>query len=70
MEVEPYTLVGLIVALIAGIATAVAYIVKLSLRVKHLEDNPILLAFRQIEQNSAIDMFSDYLKKTLEKKNG
>lgn len=69
MEVDPYTLVGIIIALVAGIASAVAYIVKLSLRVKQLEDNPILLAFKQIEQNSAIDMFSDYLKKTLEKKN-
>ena len=70
MEVDPYQLLAVIVALLAVVGTAVAFMVKLSMRVKHLEGNPLLLAFKQIEQNSAIDMFSDYLKRTLEKKNG
>ncbi|MBI5146783.1 MAG: hypothetical protein HZA84_06135 [Thaumarchaeota archaeon] len=70
MEVDIATLVSVFLALIGGIVTAVVFLVKLSERVKHLEGNPLLLAFKQIEQNSAIDMFSDYIKKTLEKKNG
>ena len=70
---DPYVLGGIIIAVICGIGTAIAFLVRLEMKVqnleKQIEENPIFLAFKQIEKDTVIKIFSDYLKNTpLEKK--
>jgi hypothetical protein len=63
-----------IAAIIGGVGTAIAFWVRLEMKVKHLEkqieENPIFVAFKQFERDAAIKIFDDYLKNKLEKKIG
>lgn len=74
VNVDPYVLGGIIIAIIGGIGTAIAFWVRLEMKVKNLEkqieENPFFLAFKQFERDTAIKIFDDYLKKTLEKRDG
>lgn len=75
VNVDPYVLGGIVVAIIGGVGTAIAFWVRLEMKVKHLEkqidENPMFAALKQIERDAAIKIFSDYLKNTpLERGNG
>ena len=74
VEVDPYALGGIILSLVTGIAIAVAFLVKLSMRVKKLEDeidkNPILNAMKQFEEGYIIRMISNFISDRLERKDG
>ena len=75
VDVDPYVLGGIVVTIIVGIGIAIAFLVRLEMKVKYLEkqinENPMFVALKQIEQDAAIKIFSNYLKNTpLEKGNG
>ena len=74
VEIDLITLIATLVAVFGGVGIAIAYIVKLSMRVKHLEEelknNPIFSALRQIEREQIISIINDIIAFRLERRNG
>jgi hypothetical protein len=65
VEIDPNVLIGSFVGLIAVIGAAIAFIVKLSMRVnsleKRLDDHPLLRAFRDMEHEQLVSTLSNIL---------
>lgn len=74
VEVDLYILIGILVAVVTAIGVAIAYVVKLSMRVKHLEDelknNPVFVALKQFETSTIIQTISEVISQRLERRNG
>lgn len=68
VEVDPNVLVGLIVSIVGiAVGAGVAY-GKLVARVHHLESNPLLSAWKQLQNRQAIDAIEKLLDDWREKK--
>jgi len=73
VEIDGNTL-GLILGLFIPLGIAIAFIVRLEMRVKHLENeieqNPILNALKQFEQSYIVKMLNDFITKRSESRDG
>jgi len=75
VDIDPNTVIIVFIALIVVIGGAIAYVVKLSIRVgqleKDLKNHPLLKAFADIEHGNLVTLLSDIISKSgVEKRNG
>lgn len=61
VDVDVNVVIATFLVSMGAIGTAIAFIVKLSMRVRSLEQNPLLRAFREMEHEQLVSALSNIL---------
>ncbi|GEM_PF-7002518 len=65
-----WNMIGIILAIVVPCVTAIVFIIRLEMRVRQLENNPIITALKQFERDHVIRLLSDLIANRVEERDG